>query len=200
MGSLLGLIGNLFTGGGLGVIGGLFQKGIDAWQANKERALEIEEKKLDQAHEIDMQREARESMKLEIEGKLSIARVEGDTQIKVADTAAMAAAMAADKRTYASDAEADKYPFMMVLVDFLRGVIRPGLTIYLNVAASVIVGVATFYLYDAWLHGGIDAASFKDTILAIVTKAATTILFLAEVATCFWFVTRPSSSRGADQA
>lgn len=201
MGSLLGFVTSALSGGGLGVFGGLVQKMIDMYQAKVHRDQEIEITKLDHAHEIAMQGEARLTMKLEAEAKLTVARVEGDTQRAVTDTNAMVAALASDKRSYATDEAANKWPFLMVLVDFLRGVIRPGLTIYLTIATSVIVAVASYHLHATWMAGQIQASQIKDIVQASLIESIKTILFLFEMTVCFWFVTRPSSSsRGGDKS
>jgi hypothetical protein len=201
MGTILGFFTSALSGGGLGVLGGLVQKLIDMYQSKVQADQEITNKKLDHQHELDMQEQGRMTMKLEAEAKLAVSRVEGDVTKATTDTNAMVAAMQSDKRTYATDESSNKYPFLMVLVDFLRGVIRPGLTIYLTIATSVIVAVASYHLHAEWVAGQVAAAEIKDLVQVSLIESIKTILFLFEMTVSFWFVTRPSSSsRGGDRA
>jgi len=89
-----------------------------------------------------------------------------------------------DKAAYATGDTA-KNSFLFILVDFLRGIIRPGLTIYLIVLTTL-----TYLKADALVNAiGVDILNVDDAI-AMVKEINATILYLTVVCVSWYFGNR----------
>jgi len=77
--------------------------------------------------------------------------------------------------------------FMLVLLDFLRGIIRPGLTVYLCAITTIIYLDAKSVLQN--IQGVLSAADALNLVQTIVA----TILYLTTTCVLWWFGTRNKS-------
>lgn len=201
---MLAILGTLLTsvlsGGATGLLGILIQRYFDS----KAKAQDIDIIKLNLANAIDLKRIDLELANKEWQGKKDIA-IE-DRQARQFEAAAQeqAAEADADAKMFAASHEADraKYltaaaqkankwaAFMMAFVDFARGIIRPGLTVYLVALTHVMF----LWVRDLANKQGVvmTMAETKDIIMLVIS----TILYLATVSVVWWFGTRPAKRAG----
>jgi hypothetical protein len=113
-------------------------------------------------------------------------------RISEADTKAMQAAFEADRATYTEKGYTLKRGwgpatagFLMALVDFLRGIVRPGMTIYL----CILVTYMFIWVKDLAASFGLELSPGQ--VLELITHIVATILYVFTVCTLFWFGTRP---------
>ena len=149
------IIGSIVTGGATGLLGAGIS-GITEFLKQKQK----------NAHDLAMSIEDRESLKLEIDGREKVARIEGETATSVADAAAFAQSMKADKATYAEGSSSG----WLVAVDFFRGITRPGMTWY-------------FAFFVTGIYFTTDLPEVKDKIVVTVLYVTTTMIL-------WWFGTR----------
>ena len=174
---ILGLLGSVVSGGVTGVLGSALT-GV----------IEYKNKQLQFKHDLEMEKAARETMEAEWAQRTKVAQIEGDTQKDVAASQAFQTSILADKATYSTGIAFDKlkggwiYAFLMVLVDFLRGIIRP--------LSTILFITMTFVMY-ASLKGKVDAAGTDPKALMVLfDQVVTVILYLATTTVCWWFGAR----------
>ncbi|MDH5573262.1 MAG: hypothetical protein OEY89_15985 [Gammaproteobacteria bacterium] len=168
------LLSSVFTGGATGLLG----LGISAFVKLKEIS-ELNR------HKESMAKIDKETMEAEANLAIRKVEIEGDIQQNIETTKAISAALSAsydhDKRAYATGKLGWFGRFMMVLVDFWRGIIRPGLTTYLVVLTSVM-----FYeMLD--ILNGLEAAFNADDAIGIVKQIVAMVLYLTSTCVTWWF-------------
>lgn len=166
-----GSIINLIGGSLLGVVGGWVTKWMD---------LKAEEKK--QAHEIAKIQAEAQVMAQEWAARTKVAEVEAAGKVEAADSAAFGQAVAAEAVRYSQGVQATKgQGWALVLLDVLRGAVRPCLTIYL-----------IFLVTMLWNKAADLVPAQADPIWAqnMVQEISMKILWLADVSVAFWFGTR----------
>lgn len=182
MGDILSSIGAVFSGGLTGIIGAAVQRFADF----KNKKLDIEAEGRRQAHEISMRRVDAEIMKQEFAARTRLAEVEGETQRDVADAGAFAASFREPVRYAEGQQLTQRQLGWMVALDFLRGIVRPGLTLYLVILTTLIYAQA-----NALLSGSaFTPADARD----LTFRTVDTVLYLTTTAALWWFGTR---NRGA---
>lgn len=194
MGELIaGAFASAASGGLLGVFGGLLRQGLDWVKRRSELAQELAILQERNRHEAEMRDKDREMLRLEGEGKVKLATVEGDALIEKARMEAIGASFAADRATFATG-EAAANSKWFIAVDVVRGMIRPTITLLFDLALFVIWGVLVYLMWDelAKLLAARDPAITRPLLEHFweITKA---IIFLATTATGYWFVARPGS-------
>ncbi|HEY0845814.1 MAG TPA: hypothetical protein VGE12_10625 [Noviherbaspirillum sp.] len=194
--ALLGtLLSSVLSGGATGLLGILIQRWFDA----KNKAQDIEVIKLNHQNAIDLKKLDNERVDKEWAARRDIsaedraarefeAAAEERSRAYEADAEMFEASHEADRAKYLDSGAQKKHKwavFMMASVDWLRGIIRPGLTIYL---------VAITHVMFNWVRdladkqgATLNAAEVKDIIMLIIS----TILYLATVSVVWWFGTRP---------
>lgn len=125
-----------------------------------------------------------EVAKVEAEGKLAIARTEGEAAIGVADAGALAASYAHDKATYYTGELGPVGRFFMVLVDFLRGIIRPAETLYFTGLCTWLTVVAIDLLQQ------LDATATAELARQLVPQVVLVVLYLTTTIILWWFGAR----------
>lgn len=127
--------------------------------------------------------------KLEIEmAQLQIqAQVTHDAAIvDTEDSKAFKAAITSEPKLYHTETLSNKQQWLMVILDFTRGAIRPGLTIYLCAITTAI------YFQARTLMGDLIPV---DSAVAMVIQIINTILYLTTTCVLFWFGTRNHSKQ-----
>lgn len=162
---------NLIGGSLLGVVGGWVTKWLDI----KSEALRFE-------HEIALKKVDAEIMAQEWAARTKVAEVEAAGKVGEAEAEAFGRAVQAEAIRYSEGVQAtSKQAWLLVGLDVLRGVVRPGLTLYLCVLTTLLYIKATALLptiYDpSWAQNMVQEISMK-------------ILWLADVAVAFWFGSR----------
>lgn len=151
---------SILGGGVTGLIGSVTQ-----------RVFEYKTKQLD----IQLQKEkfARE---------IELKKLETAAAIDVEDSKAFKSALESEPKKYSTDTLTEKQNWLMVTLDFMRGAIRPILTVYLCAITTIIyVRAARLLNNDVILPG----MAFE-----LTQQIIQTILYLTTTCVLFWFGTR----------
>ncbi|KKK92477.1 hypothetical protein LCGC14_2702510, partial [marine sediment metagenome] len=173
---ILGIVTSLFGGGLTGLIGGGTEK-IFAYKAKK---LAIEENREKYAHEVNMKRADAEIMAQEWAARTKVADIEAVAKVDVADAKAFSASFNEPVR-YSQGDLTKKQNWLMVVLDTIRGLVRPGLTLYLCAITTVL------YLRARSL---VPSEVSVDQALGMVDSITNTILYLTTTCVLWWFGTR----------
>lgn len=188
--SILGTVfSGVMSGGATGLIGIIIQQ----WGDHKKRS-----------HDLDV-------MKQQHAQTLELKRLEGEQQERMADRAAdsaealatiQAAARAEEMASadYQSSVDNDRARYlsadaqkrwyvvlMMGVVDFLRGIIRPGITIYCMVLLTMLL----FWVRDMWLRAQLPLT--PDDTKKLVLEIIGTTTYLVVTTVVWWFGRRPEA-------
>jgi hypothetical protein len=182
-GGITGLIGS--------VVGGVFKY--------KTMKAQIELKKAEHSHELQMVRAESDAMIAEAKANIAITRaqVEGAVDLKDAE-AYVASQKEGNKQLFSSEWVNKLFtvkgkwqiitlPLAMLVAvlfgftDFLRGILRPALTIYL-------CGATTWVTYMAWTIMQVHNVSLSSTQAADIFVQVTSIVtYLTVSSVCWWF-------------
>ncbi len=179
---LLNVVGSVVSGGVTGVIGSAITGVMD-----------YKNKQLQYKHELDMERAARETMEAEWAQRAKVAEIEGQTKVETAELEAFSESIRSDKATYSSGIAFDKlkggwlYALLMVLVDFLRGIIRP--------ASTILFIAMTFVMYFSLKARTEAAGSDPKALMDLYSQVVTVTLYLATTTVCWWFGARGLSRK-----
>ena len=179
MDSLLGLLGSVFSGGATGLLGVVAQRFADY----KNRQLEMALEKQRGETEIAKRKADQEIMATEYAGKLKVAQEEGATARDVAESKAFEASVLREPERYSAAGSATAgQNWLLVLLDVLRGSVRPLLTIYL-------CALTTYVWFQVRTLVATEDLQPQD-VLGIWTKVVDTILYLFTTCTLWYFGTR----------
>lgn len=187
------LIGGVISGGATGLLGVLIQRWFDL----QNKVQEIEVIKLNHANAVTL---------AGIESERARMRAEAD--IEIADRNLLAREAEADSRSMVASFEADKAAYldkgvqlkkgklaglvtvMMALVDFTRGILRPGMTAYL-------CGLVTaMFLWVRELAAKYGLTLTPDQVVQLMTQIIATILYVFTTCALWWFGARPPKRQG----
>lgn len=191
------LLSSVFSGGATGLLGILIQRFFDF--KHKDQDLELVKENNTQARLLSQMETDRANRAAAAQEK--IADTEADAQIQVATSDAQARADEAAAKSLIASYDADKASYLdakaqsqsrvarwlMALVDFSRGIIRPALTAYLVVLTTVL------FFWARTLAEKHSEALTSDQVNTLILKIVETILYLVVVAVVWWFGTRPPS-------
>lgn len=179
------VLGAVFSGGATGLLGVIVQR----WFDHKAKEQEIEVVKLQLANAVELS-------KLETERTTRVAEIEMEGKFAEADASTMQASFKHDSATYVSqDAQKRKgfvgglVLFMMASVDFLRGILRPGMTAYL----CALVTVMFFWVRDLADKAGIGLTG--DQAFQLMLQIIVTILYVFTTCATWWFGARPPKQK-----
>ena len=171
----------IVSGGATGLLGVVFQRIFDHWK-NKQ---ELDKMREQHAHERAMREVDVQLMKLEGEQRLKVAQVEGETAREVAEAQAFAASFANEPKRYSEGVKVGKIGgFLLVLADAIRGIVRPGLTIYLAWISTAI------YLKSVETLARLAPAADTASLLKLHEQIVLTLLYLFVTCVLWWFGTR----------
>lgn len=185
MGDFLGTVGQgllaIVSGGATGILGVVAQRFFDHWKTKQE--LDVLREK--HAHDIAMRKADGEIMAQEWAQRTKVAQVEGETAREVADAQAFAASFALEPKRYAEGVKPGKVAgFLLVLVDVVRGIVRPGLTVYLAWVATEI------YLQSVRVMALINPSAQSELLVQLHQQIVFTLLYLFTTCVLWWFGTR----------
>jgi len=177
---ILGAIfGSIFSGGATGLIGIAVQRYAD--YKNRQQNIEIERMRLD--NEIKLREMDARIMAQEWAARTKVAEVEAAGREAVADSEAFAVSLKSEPMRYAEGVRLSKAQrWIMVFLDFLRGIVRPGLTLYLCALTTMI------YIQARELLSQEDLTSSE--ALEIERLIISTILYLTTTCILWHFGTR----------
>ncbi|WFS64019.1 hypothetical protein LF599_07600 [Pseudodesulfovibrio thermohalotolerans] len=171
---------SILSGGVLGVIGSVITNITDTIKRKQEFSQAIEMRKLD----IQV-------MDKEWEYKDRAATREQEVAQEISADDLREASYANDKQEYSTNVKTGPFTgFLLVLVDVVRGLIRPGLTIFL---------IWAVWDTRAEVRGIMDAVNLSgmtaSQALGIYGTIVDMILFLGSTAVTWWFGTRPKKDK-----
>ncbi len=186
---MLDILGTLFSsilaGGATGLIGVIAQR----WADYKNKQLDITAAKDRMAHEAVMRDKDAAILSQEWAGRTRVAEVEAGATIDATEAQAFTASFQHDKAAYSVGA-IDKLKgwwgqcmrFLLGLVDVIRGLVRPGLTVYLCAVTTLM------YLEASQRLGAEDLTAAQ--ALELVKMIVATVLYLTTTCVLWWFGTR----------
>lgn len=182
---IVSLITSAFGGGLTGLIGGAVQKVFEY----KTKKLEIEAAKEKYTHEVALRKVDAEIMKEEWAARTKVADIEATAKIEVADSAAFAESLKTENKNYLDylDKLNDKQDWFFVILEFIRGSIRPFLTVYLcGVTTLIYLKAARLLSADVILPG---------MAYDLLTQIINTVLYVTTTCVLWWFGTRNSEKK-----
>ncbi len=175
------------SGGAFGVFGGLVKKGLDLWQDHKQAQTQLEVLKENNKHEQIMQDKQKEYILEEAKNALALAELNKSKESEISWTQGVANLAQYDRATFATG-NAAKDSKWFVFVDCVRGLIRPGLTVYLDILLTVLTAWITYEIVRLYPQAVQDPEFLKNTFYRLIDA----VIFLSTTATSFWFLARPS--------
>lgn len=171
--AILAILGSSTVGS---LIGGVF--------AFLNKKADIEIRRLDQAHELELRKEDRELAKVEAEGRLQVAVAEAEGSIESARMTAIGQAHQADNLDAETIKNAGGWAWLLILTIAFRKLIRPGLTVLL-------VGMAVYlnWLLIERLGVGWETLSIDQRYDAAM-QAFAWLTGQASAVIGYWFVSR----------
>lgn len=196
-----GLLSSVMSGGATGLLGILIQRFFDA----KSKAQDIEVIALNHKNALDLKEMEIKTVAREWEGREAVAQREAEGVAAQAQAEEHAREVEADSSNYGRSIDNDKATYsapdaqkknkwlavMMGSVDFIRGITRPALTMYLVVLTHIMFNWARQIAAEKGVT--LTAVEVKEIIMTIIT----TLLYLATVAVVWWFGTRPPARSSA---
>lgn len=173
------VLSSILSGGLTGLFGIIVQRVADY----KKQQLDLKVLELNNAHEVAMKEVDLKIMGAEWAGRVKIADVETAGRIDSNDAQAFIASMN-EPKMYSEKVAPDRFQgWALVLLDFIRGIVRPGLTIYLCVLTTILYMNAKDLMA---VYGGLDPRGASE----LLHKVSDTILYLATTTVLWWFGTR----------
>lgn len=171
------IAGSILGGGVTGLLGVAVQRFFDL--KNKQQDLEV--LKLKGEQELALRRIDHEIMQSEWAQRVRVAEVEATGKEAVADSQAFAASFNEPQR-YATGKLNSTQTWLMVILDFVRGIIRPGLTLYLCALTTLVYLHARQVQTQSWVS--------PDEAYALTKQIVGTILYLCTTCILWWFGVR----------
>lgn len=176
-------ISSIFAGGATGLLGAALQRLFD-WLKVKQD-LQLFQAKA--SHELAMRQQDALLMEKEWTGRLRVAEAETAGKVGVADAQAFEASLLREPERYSYAPTLTPWQqWVMVLLDFARGIIRPFLTAYLCVFVTYI----WFQVRALLSMEDLDA----DSVIQIWKTVVATILYVWTTVTLWWFGTRSKTA------
>ncbi len=169
---------SILGGGITGLIGSVTQRVFEY----KSKKLDIELQAAKFANEIALKKVDAELMAQEWAARTKVADIEATAQVETEDAKAFSAALTSEPKLYHEGGLTPHQNWLMVILDFIRGFIRPGLTLYLCAITTVIYVKASKLLSGETILPGMA--------YDLVTQIINTILYLTSTCVLFWFGTR----------
>jgi len=173
--SLLGSVVSLFTGGVTGLLGVVVQRGFDI--ANK--AQDIKLASINNDHAIKMKETDGKLMAQEWAARTQVVSIESDAKKDVAESEAFKESMWKEPDRYSKPSDSKA----LVALDFIRGIIRPGLTIYLCAIVTLM------YLEMRAMIAMKDVMLSVD-VFSVYELIVNTVLYLFTTVVLWYFGTR----------
>lgn len=177
LGGALGVVTSIMSGGLTGILGAGLQRFADF--KNKQQDIEI--LKLKGSQDLAMRELDGKLMNQEWANRLQVTSVEAEARKDVADSEAFKAAMWKEPDRYSAKGTQSGW---LVALDVFRGIIRPGLTLYLCALTTMM------YLECQALIKTYGMVMDSNQVFDIYSLIINTVLYLTTTAVLFWFGTR----------
>jgi len=178
--NVLGLLGSIVSGGMTGILGVSVQRFADYF--NKKQ--DLKKMQLEFDHQANMKKLDADIMVREYEQQAKIVVAEGEARVAEADAEAFAVSFNQEPKKYSVGTKTGPIANgFLVALDFIRGLVRPGLTIYLCAITTLIYLEAKTIMATVEVFTADQAIDIHNTIVA-------TILYLTTTCVLWWFGTR----------
>jgi len=172
-------IGAILSGGATGLIGSV----VSVWGEYKKNQQLFE-------HKEHMAKLDQESMRLEADLELKKITTEGEVQIGISEAQTLSASFEHDKAAYYTGQLGKLGRAAMVFIDFMRGLIRPAMTIYLVILTTLI-----YWEIDT-LVNKMDGVMSVNLAAQLLQQIIMVILYLTTTVVLWWFGTRQKIIKG----
>ncbi len=187
------IISGVLGGGATGLLGVLLQRFFDF----KSKQQDIEVIKLNHANALALAQAESERWARRAEADERIAEQDTLARETEADARSLVASYEHDRATYMDQGAQRRkgwvgaaVTLMMGIVDFTRGVLRPGLTVYLTI-------IVTLMFRELMLMLGARGYVFDNgEIVKLLAQIVATLLYCFTTCVVWWFGTRPPKRRG----
>ena len=180
--AITSFLGSAVFGGLTGLLGGIVNRVGDYFtlKENNKQKLAMLDKELD-------------ITKVEAEKELTLAREKNMTDREVAETQALEKSYEADKATYFTSDIQKELPegaktitaIAMAFVDFVRGLTRPGITLYMCLLTTLIY----IQMQDIIAASGSKAFT-PESAIKIIMIIIDGVIYLTTMAVGWWFASR----------
>lgn len=178
------IVTSILSGGATGIIGAAISRFADY----KTKQLDINLQKEKFSHEIELRHADARIMELEWAHKDKIAYTEAQSKTDQSDALSFQVALTSEPRQYSAlDQITTKQNWLLVILDFIRGIIRPGLTLYLCMITTIVYFQAQNIIKD-------QAVSVQQAV-DIYNQITATILYLSVTVILFWFGSRAKAGK-----
>lgn len=192
--SILGtILGGVLSGGATGLLGVLLQRFFDY----KSKSQDIELHKLNLANTIELSKLESERAFIRAEVERQQAELDAIARETEADSRNLVASYENDRAAYLTPgAQLGKgfWPgtirFMMALVDFMRGILRPAMTAYLCGLVTIM------FLWVREVAANANLTLTSDQAVQIMLTIISTILYVFTTCATWWFGSRPPKIKG----
>lgn len=179
--NLGGFLTSIIGGGVTGILGVAVQRFADY----KNKQLDMQASRERMAHEIEMRKVDVEIVEREAQARVQVADIDAQAREAVADTQAFAASYQLEPQRYSDSGKiSSKQSWIFVFLDFIRGIVRPGLTIYLCVVTTAM------YVHAISLAEREGFAMTGDQAYTLVQRIVETVLYLSTTCLLWWFGVR----------
>ncbi len=174
---MFGFLGSLLSGGVTGLLGVAIQRIAD--YKNKQLDLELSRQKFE--NDLALKKVDSEIMAQEWASRTKVAQVEEQGVEQAADAKAFSASFNEPVR-YSDGPKSNAQGWLLVILDTIRGLVRPCLTVYLCILTTLIYREARDLL---------DGTSLTPSeALELTQLVIRTILYLTTTCVLWWFGTR----------
>lgn len=178
------IITSVLSGGATGLIGAAIARYSDY----KTKQLDIEVQRMKLENEIQLRHIDERIIEKELSSKERIVISESEARVDVEDSKAFRSAIESEPKIYHNPSKLTRAQnAWMVLVDGVRGLIRPGLTLYL-------CGITTAVYMQAGSIIKKQPIPIEQSV-EIYTQISSTILYLTTTCVLFWFGIRTKNSK-----
>ena len=169
---------SILSGGLTGILG----SAISRYSEFKTRKLELE---------VELKRGEQDLKQIELESArdVQIAEREAASAALSAEHAALSASQEADRASYLPSAKTGWTRFFMGLVDVVRGLMRPSITLYL-ISLTSWIAYTLYALVQRYQHEAFSATQ----AFGLWSEVINMVLYLTSAAVLWWFGSRPSRS------
>lgn len=174
------------TGGGLfGVLGGLIQKGLDAYHQKKQAELNLSILIENNKHELALRDKDLVMLEAEAKNGLALAGLNAERDVNIASHNALAGSYESDKATYATGEDA-KNSRLFIRVDYVRGMTRPVLTAYMALLFTLVTGYITWQVF----HYVPELLKQPQFLVAAFLQLMEATIFMTTTVILWWFAAR----------
>lgn len=178
---------SILAGGATGLLGMIFQRGFDAWNAASKAKNDLAMLQEQNKQALAMKEADAKIMSLEWAGRLKVAEQEGKTAENVESIKGFNSTLFKEPDRYSNVSSLTPgQNWWLVILDFVRGSIRPLITAYL-------CGLTSYIYWD--VHSKLSLEDLDNIqALQIWLQVVNTILYLTTTVILWWFGTRNQQS------